>query len=458
MSWLDKLIKRANSSAKTQKTKRNGGGSKTPKPSSKPKSGGGSKPSASKPSNNSRGNERRQGAQRAQRAGRSIAQKATNAAQKPKTQNKAAKPKQTGTQAHRGGNQSYRATVKNGVINRRQQERQRASAEARKTVVTAKTSAQNRMSASAQKANEQRKKNPTTATGTRPYTVSTTFGKDKTITKVNPRNSAVGAASKGSVIRNSGNKKVSLKNEYSEPFPMIETSKNKALSNYWGKQQSAEANNEIDKQIKDLKDKGYTIDEAAVKEARANVSPDKLSAEIYKQLEESRKKENAKKRKEYNKENKGTITSEPYTMEEIGRVQVGARIGGKAGTKALGEKLAKKTGDLTAISANKNAISRASHNFMQGSGYGDVDFGSIGEYSPQARKALQESKESFAGQVGYAAGQLTGFAVGGVGQAGRGVIAGMGEKAATKMAAEIAAKKVGKDAAEKPPRKVLVSS
>lgn len=135
----------------------------------------------------------------------------------------------------------------------------------------------------------------------------------------------------------------------------------------------------------------------------------------------------------------GGVKSKDPTMEDFLKLQNASRNGNLK----LDKKLAKKMGSRTAYAANRNSMARASHGFMQGMAFGDVESGPV-KYNKAARKALKESRESTAGMVGYGVGQMAGFATGGTSGAAKSLASGgikAGAKAAAKSGAKTTAKK-----------------
>lgn len=135
----------------------------------------------------------------------------------------------------------------------------------------------------------------------------------------------------------------------------------------------------------------------------------------------------------------GGVKSKDPTMEDFLKLQNASRNGNLK----LDKKTAKKMGSRTAYAANRNSMARASHGFMQGMAFGDVESGPV-KYNKAARKALKESRESTAGMVGYGVGQMAGFATGGTSGAAKSLASGgikAGAKAAAKSGAKTTAKK-----------------
>ena len=135
----------------------------------------------------------------------------------------------------------------------------------------------------------------------------------------------------------------------------------------------------------------------------------------------------------------GGVKSKDPTMEDFLKLQNASRNGNLK----LDKKLAKKMGSRTAYAANRNSMARASHGFMQGMAFGDVESGPV-KYNKAARKALKESRESTAGMIGYGVGQMAGFATGGTSGAAKSLASGgikAGAKAAAKSGAKTTAKK-----------------
>lgn len=135
----------------------------------------------------------------------------------------------------------------------------------------------------------------------------------------------------------------------------------------------------------------------------------------------------------------GGVKSKDPTMEDFLKLQNVLRNGNLK----LDKKLAKKMGSRTAYAANRNSMARASHQFMQGMAFGDVESGPV-KYNKAAKKALKESRESTAGMIGYGVGQMAGFATGGTSGAAKSLASGglkAGAKAAAKGGAKTTAKK-----------------
>lgn len=141
----------------------------------------------------------------------------------------------------------------------------------------------------------------------------------------------------------------------------------------------------------------------------------------------------------------GTLKSRDLTSEDFLKYQNASRNGNLK----LDDKTAKKIGNRTAYAANRNSMARASHNFMQGMSFGDVE-GGPEKYGKKARAALKDSKESVAGSIGYGLGQVAGFATGGTSGAAKSLVSGgvkAGAKAAAKTGAKSTAKKFAKNRA-----------
>lgn len=152
----------------------------------------------------------------------------------------------------------------------------------------------------------------------------------------------------------------------------------------------------------------------------------------------------------------GTFKAKDLSHEDFLKMQNALRLGGgnaKQANRAVGNDLAKKIGSMTAYSANRNNISRASHQFMQGMSYGDVE-GGIGKYGENELRALHESRTSKAGTVGYMGGFIANMALGGVGSAGKSIAGGVlksGAKGTAKSASKkFLANRAGELAAETP--------
>lgn len=145
----------------------------------------------------------------------------------------------------------------------------------------------------------------------------------------------------------------------------------------------------------------------------------------------------------------GKLTSKDLSSEDFLKMQNAIRMGNpKLGNRALGKDLAEKIGSQTAYSAGKNGISKTVTGIMQGLAYGDVLHGGVGTYNEDAKRVLKDVKESKAYNAGYMGGQMAGFAIGGVGQAGRGIVKGAGEKAAKKLLQESLERGVKKNTAK----------
>lgn len=146
----------------------------------------------------------------------------------------------------------------------------------------------------------------------------------------------------------------------------------------------------------------------------------------------------------------GNLKSKDLTRDEYLKLQNASRLGKDMGNKALGKELAEKVGSRTAYSANKNRVSRAATGAMQGLAFGDVLEGGVGTYNKQARKELEKAKKSTAFNVGYGAGQVGSFALGGTSSAAKALVSGgakAGAKAAAKSGGKAAAKKFAKNRA-----------
>lgn len=301
-----------------------------------------------------------------------------------------------------------------------------------------------------------------TANGTKIGEQSATFGtQHKKTTVTNSRGAAAGALSKGTikpksftVTEPSEAEKNAHETEAAKQKLMRETvEKKKQKAKEFSKATDDSIRKSIAYYIKnnmDVSDEDYSkvfkeiYDDYKKKYGGEVKKGAKKYGEAY--AKEFAKSESAKNKKEIDeKYSAGKVTAKDLSKEEFGRMVSNSVLGPKLGNAALGKDLAKKVGDITAINANKNAMSAATHQALQGIAFADIDRGGIGTYSKEARKLLQESRERTAGQIGYGVGTIGGFAVGGVGKIGQGIVKGAGEKAAKKLLQESLEAGVKKD-------------
>ena len=141
----------------------------------------------------------------------------------------------------------------------------------------------------------------------------------------------------------------------------------------------------------------------------------------------------------------GGVKSKDPTMNDFLKYQYASRNKNLK----LDDKTAYKMGSRTAYAANRNSIARASHGFMQGMAPADVESGPE-KYNKAAKKALKQSRESVAGNIGYGVGQMAGFAIGRTNSAAKSLVSGgvkAGAKVAAKKGTQTAAKKFVKNRA-----------
>lgn len=157
------------------------------------------------------------------------------------------------------------------------------------------------------------------------------------------------------------------------------------------------------------------------KDAKKLTNSKKLEKQYVEQVKNDRIKRRAEQYAKGYMAHNGEIKSEELTMEDYYKLQNALRLGPQYGNKALGDDLARKVGSAMAYNANKNKKAQFVHNFLQGSSPANIE-NTIGKYGTLERQALKEAKESKAGQAGYMAGFMAQFIGSGAGTIGQNVL------------------------------------
>lgn len=459
MSWLDRLIGRANKASKNR-----GGGSNTRKPKpkpkqNKPKSSGGSKPNKpTRPTGtaNHRGgtsapvNRRRSDSSSQPNRKKRIQQRE----QKRQTVQDAYKQKQqkSGTAQHR-----FKATVKKWDTSPQQQRQagaQAVRASASKLGAAMRTATSTAVGKAYEKDENGHLTSKTNALGTKATTQSVKYGSEHKTTLQSgfKYSSRHGKKNKTTVIS-------SKPSEAEIQAHETEEARRKALveSINYHRNRRKEYEKKFDETTRRWIAANYSEkDRKAVYDYYMNHGGKKDRAKYGKDVADAMTKEYSKAvakgtygkggevdriKKEHSA---GTLRSKDLNAEDYLKLQNASRMGNpKLGNKALGKDLAEKVGSRTALSADKNVAARISTGAMQGLAYGDVLHGSVGTYNKDARGALKEAKESNAYMGGYMGGFMGGFALSGAGSAGR--VAGRGTEVAANTISNIVRKAAGRE-------------